>query len=114
MTSVVVNQRGAATMPDALRGMIMAAVTKELAKPRATEDPALRGFFRDLQSAMNASRAAPAAAAKPAVTKKPVPAKPATATKPRPEATPKEILVRSLPALVDPKSPPGTPGPTVH
>jgi hypothetical protein len=37
--------------------MIFASVKKELAKPRAREDAALRGFLRDLQSALGGSSA---------------------------------------------------------
>jgi hypothetical protein len=35
--------------------MIFSSVKKELAKPRAQEDAALRGFLRDLQSALGGS-----------------------------------------------------------
>jgi len=55
MTSMVIVKKDAIEIPDGLRGMIFASLKKELDKPRAREDAALRGFLRDLQSALGGS-----------------------------------------------------------
>ncbi len=57
MTSMVIVKKDAIELPEPLRGMIFASLKKELAKPRAQEDAALRGFLRDLQSALGGSSA---------------------------------------------------------
>jgi hypothetical protein len=57
MTSIAIVKKGSIEVPNALREMIFASVKKELAKPRAQEDAALRGFLRDLQSALGGSSA---------------------------------------------------------
>jgi hypothetical protein len=52
MTSVIIVKKASAEVPAPLKEGIMAALKRELAKPRAKEDAALRGFLRDLQSAL--------------------------------------------------------------
>jgi len=56
MTSIVVIKRGAVEIDDQRRAQIEASIRVELEKPRAKEDAALRGFLRDLQSALNGSQ----------------------------------------------------------
>jgi hypothetical protein len=120
MTAIVVLKRGAFAIPDSLRGMMQATIVAELDKPRAKEDPALRGFFRDLQSALNGAPAG----ARPA----PLPEKVEQAwsrrTAPQAQGVPalpdrQEISAlpppaEPLPAPEDPDAPPGNPAPTVH
>lgn len=52
MTSVSIVKKASAEVPAPLKEGVMAALKRELAKPRAKEDAALRGFLRDLQSAL--------------------------------------------------------------
>lgn len=57
MTSIAIVKKDSIEVPNALRETIFESVKKELAKPRAQEDAALRGFLRDLQSALGGSSA---------------------------------------------------------
>lgn len=123
MTAIVVLKRGAFVVPDQLRRIIEATVAHELEQPRAKEDAALRGFYRDLRSALDGVTAG----ARP-----PIPAMPD-----RRDETPKArppLRKPSIPALIevaapsadedgdattiqaveDPDAPPGSPAPTVH
>jgi hypothetical protein len=57
MTSIVVIKRGVVEASAGERSKIEAALKNELNKPRAKDDVSLRGFLRDLQSALNGSQA---------------------------------------------------------
>jgi hypothetical protein len=52
MTSVIIVKKGSGEVATPLKEKVMTALKGELAKPRAKEDAALRGFLRDLQSAL--------------------------------------------------------------
>ncbi|HVZ14294.1 MAG TPA: hypothetical protein VG894_07525 [Bauldia sp.] len=128
MTSIVVIKRGVVEPGEAERTKIEAALKAELNKPRAKEDAALRGFLRDLQSALNGSQAggrlmtvperkpdlaaqrpkAPPAAAAP----------PADAGQEPARQTPLVVLTEAdlMPEAeaADPDAPPDSPPPTVH
>jgi hypothetical protein len=119
MTAIVVLKRGVLEVPDGLRGMIENTVRAELEKPRAKDDPALRGFFRDLQSALNG----PLAGSRPA----PLPERVEQAWVRQREAPAVERAARvanlpavreedatASPVVEDPDVPPESPAPTVH
>ncbi|HVY20209.1 MAG TPA: hypothetical protein VHA70_09040 [Bauldia sp.] len=118
MTAIVVLKRGTFVIPEQLRGMMEATIRAELDKPRAKEDPALRGFFRDLQSALNGAPAGTRPAPLPEKVEQ------AWAKRPAPQPTPPvaaaEDEIRALPPPEvlpegeDPDAPPETPTPTVH
>jgi hypothetical protein len=103
MASVLIVKRGAVTVTDPVRGMLTATVRKELDKPRAKDDPALRGFLRDLQGALNGPVAPNAAGSLPAT-----PRVPAALQQSR------EDWIKRPPLAADPASPPDSPAPTVH
>lgn len=52
MASVVIFKKDALNIPASVKTAVMDALKVELAKPRAADDPALRGILRDLQSAL--------------------------------------------------------------
>ncbi len=52
VTSIIIVKKEAVEVSEAVKATIMAALKEELAKPQAREDAALRGFLRDLQSAL--------------------------------------------------------------
>jgi hypothetical protein len=52
MTSVIIVKKVSGEVAKPLKEKVMAALKSELAKPRSKEDAALRGFLRDLQSAL--------------------------------------------------------------
>ena len=129
MTSIVVIKRGAIEPSEADRAKIEGALKAELNKPRAKEDAALRGFVRDLRSALNGSQAGgrlmtvPERRAGQAVSH-PAKAAPATgsaggdptgeATQPAPMVTLTEADLIPDPQVADPDVPPDSPPPTVH
>jgi hypothetical protein len=119
MTAIVVLKRGAFVIPDSLKGMMEATIRAELDKPRAKEDPALRGFFRDFQSALNGA----------SVGTRPLPEKVEQAWGRQREAAtiergpkpgvsvapaPPEDEAMPRPEVEDPDAPPESPAPTVH
>ncbi|MEJ0013071.1 MAG: hypothetical protein WDM94_10700 [Bauldia sp.] len=126
MTAIVVLKRGAFVISSQLRGMMEATVRSELDKPRAQEDPALRGFYRDLRSALDgiATGTRPITSALPEkreeapkpgpapVRKLPAPARPVVANLPAVRA--EDEIVTPLPEAEDPDVPPESPAPTVH
>jgi hypothetical protein len=122
MTAIVVLKRGAFVIPESLRRMMEATVRNELEQPRAKEDAALRGFYRDLRSALDGAAAGPRP---PAVSA--TPERRDELPKPRPPArkmpapAPIEVAPSSegedatpIRAVEDPDAPPGSPAPTVH
>lgn len=128
MTAIVVLKRGTFVISQQLRGMMEATIRSELDKATAKEDPALRGFYRDLQSALNGAAMGlrPVTATLPERREEPPkPSRPQKLPARKPEAKAEET-VRNLPAIraedavtplpeaEDPDAPPGSPAPTVH
>jgi hypothetical protein len=121
MTAIVVLKRGVFVVSDKVRGMMEATIRAELDKPRAKEDPALRGFFRDLQSALNGASGGARAA--------PLPEK-GEVSRVRPREMPpveraakvanlpvvraEEDPMPAPPEVEDPDAPRESPAPTVH
>jgi hypothetical protein len=95
MTSLLVHKRGLVHVDNALHALLAAAIAKEFDKPRGKEDPALRGFLRDFQSALNGPG-------------QPLVNRPAN----QPER--KQETLKRLPEPAGQVAPPDTRAPTVH
>jgi len=129
MTSIVVIKRGGVELDDKRRAEIEATIKVELDKPRAKEDAALRGFLRDLQSALNGAQTGSRLMQTPEkrsdAARRPRPAAEAPAETVVASATPAPAIANLpvvLPAVAVSEeaeeegsaAPPGSPPPTVH
>jgi hypothetical protein len=112
MTALVILKRGAFVIPDQLRGMMQATVRAELDKARAKEDAALRGFFRDLQSALNGAPAGARPVLPEKVEQAWVKRLPVAEVVNLPAVRAEDAT--PLQAPEDPDAPPESPAPTVH
>ena len=96
MTSIVIVKTESVEVPEPVKAVIMAALKGELAKPRAKDDAALRGFLRDLQSALGGA---------------PIIVRPIAL----PDRAANDWLKRlPLPPVADPAVRPDSPSPTMH